>query len=106
MHTDNDINKLNEYELEELIILAKESLAIRHEKKVNDGINSIREIADLIGAEVKISFPKKKIYKTEILYRDPKNPNNTWTGRGKIPRWLSYYINQGQSIDMFKSHGT
>lgn len=22
-------------------------------------------------------------------YRDPKNPANTWTGRGRMPRWLS-----------------
>ena len=22
-------------------------------------------------------------------YRDPKNPQNTWTGRGRPPRWLA-----------------
>jgi DNA-binding protein H-NS len=22
-------------------------------------------------------------------YRDPKNPANTWTGRGRMPRWLT-----------------
>jgi DNA-binding protein H-NS len=22
-------------------------------------------------------------------YRDPKNPTNTWTGRGRMPRWLT-----------------
>ena len=21
-------------------------------------------------------------------YRDPKNPENTWTGRGRMPRWM------------------
>ncbi|MBI5456455.1 H-NS histone family protein [Candidatus Kaiserbacteria bacterium] len=21
-------------------------------------------------------------------YRDPKNPSNTWTGRGRMPRWM------------------
>jgi DNA-binding protein H-NS len=21
-------------------------------------------------------------------YRDPKNPDNTWTGRGRMPRWM------------------
>jgi DNA-binding protein H-NS len=21
-------------------------------------------------------------------YRDPKNPQNTWTGRGRMPRWM------------------
>jgi DNA-binding protein H-NS len=23
-----------------------------------------------------------------IKYRDPKNPANTWTGRGRTPRWM------------------
>ena len=22
-------------------------------------------------------------------YRDPDNPSNTWTGRGRMPRWLA-----------------
>ena len=21
-------------------------------------------------------------------YRDPKNPSNTWTGRGRMPKWM------------------
>jgi DNA-binding protein H-NS len=21
-------------------------------------------------------------------YRDPKNPEKTWTGRGRMPRWM------------------
>jgi DNA-binding protein H-NS len=24
-----------------------------------------------------------------IKYRDPKNPSNTWTGRGRMPRWMA-----------------
>ena len=24
-----------------------------------------------------------------IKYRDPKNPENTWTGRGRMPRWMT-----------------
>lgn len=24
-----------------------------------------------------------------IKYRDPKNPTNTWTGRGRMPRWMA-----------------
>src|SRR5262245_2109503 len=23
-----------------------------------------------------------------VKYRDPHNPENTWTGRGRMPRWL------------------
>jgi DNA-binding protein H-NS len=24
-----------------------------------------------------------------VKYRDPQNPENTWTGRGRMPRWLA-----------------
>jgi DNA-binding protein H-NS len=26
--------------------------------------------------------------KAKVQYRDPKNPDNTWAGRGRMPRWL------------------
>ncbi len=27
-----------------------------------------------------------------IKYRDPDNPENTWTGRGRMPRWMTAAI--------------
>jgi DNA-binding protein H-NS len=30
-------------------------------------------------------------------YRDPKNPENTWTGRGRMPRWMNAAIKGGKS---------
>jgi DNA-binding protein H-NS len=34
-------------------------------------------------------------------YRDPANSANTWTGRGKAPRWLSAYLAAGKSKQDF-----
>ncbi len=34
-------------------------------------------------------------------YRDPADANNTWTGRGKPPRWLAAAIAAGKSKDAF-----
>jgi DNA-binding protein H-NS len=31
---------------------------------------------------------KGKVGGVAVKYRDPKNPENTWTGRGRTPRWL------------------
>ena len=28
-------------------------------------------------------------------YRDPANPNNTWTGRGRMPKWVADLNAQG-----------
>jgi DNA-binding protein H-NS len=30
-------------------------------------------------------------------YRDPKNPENTWTGRGRMPLWLASAIKGGKA---------
>jgi len=32
-----------------------------------------------------------------IKYRDPKNPENTWTGRGRTPRWMVAALRGGKA---------
>lgn len=37
-----------------------------------------------------------------VLYRDPANPANTWSGRGRAAKWLADYEAQGRSRQEFK----
>ena len=32
-------------------------------------------------------------------YRNPRNLNETWAGRGKQPRWLAAQLRSGQKLD-------
>jgi DNA-binding protein H-NS len=32
-----------------------------------------------------------------VKYRDPKDPRNTWTGRGRIPRWMAAALKNGKA---------
>ncbi|GLK63298.1 H-NS histone family protein [Paracoccus kondratievae] len=34
-------------------------------------------------------------------YRHPENPELTWSGRGRKPRWIIEALNSGQSLDKF-----
>ncbi|MGY8684408.1 H-NS histone family protein [Bradyrhizobium sp. UFLA05-153] len=34
-------------------------------------------------------------------YRNPKNPAQTWSGRGRLPRWLSPQLRAGRKLDDF-----
>ena len=34
-------------------------------------------------------------------YRNPDNPAETWTGRGKQPRWLAAYTSKGRKPEEF-----
>jgi DNA-binding protein H-NS len=40
-----------------------------------------------------IVFPK---------YRNPEQPSETWTGRGKQPRWLVAELKSGKRLDDFR----
>jgi DNA-binding protein H-NS len=42
------------------------------------------------GFEISDLFGKGRNGKGSVAvkYRDPHNPENTWTGRGRMPRWL------------------
>ncbi len=35
-------------------------------------------------------------------FRNPDDPSETWSGRGKQPRWLTRQLGAGRSIDDFK----
>jgi DNA-binding protein H-NS len=41
------------------------------------------EISDLFGKG------RKGKGTVAVKYRDPQNPENTWTGRGRMPRWMA-----------------
>jgi len=37
-------------------------------------------------------------------FRNPMQPSETWTGRGKRPRWLSAQLQNGKTLDDFRTH--
>lgn len=43
----------------------------------------------------------KKLGKVPPKYRNPANRTETWTGRGKRPRWLAAEIANGKQIESF-----
>jgi len=40
------------------------------------------------GFEIQDLFGKDRKGNVAVKYRDPQNPENTWTGRGRMPRWM------------------
>ncbi len=44
---------------------------------------------------------RKSLGKVPPKYRNPANPEETWTGRGKQPRWLAAYTSEGRNVDEF-----
>jgi DNA-binding protein H-NS len=49
--------------------------------------------------------PRRKYPRVFPKYQNPLIPSETWSGRGKQPRWLAAAIKSGRKIDDFKIGG-
>jgi DNA-binding protein H-NS len=117
-----DINALSAKELENLISKAKKrKTTLNKRKPVNQVRKKLAQLAknegysldELFGAGAAGSAgtrttrgtatkkTRKSIGKVPPKYRDPSNPENTWTGRGKQPRWLAAYTGEGRNLEEF-----
>lgn len=48
-------------------------------------------------------IPQRRPYpKVEPKFRNPNDPSETWSGRGKTPRWMTEMIADGRSVDEFR----
>lgn len=43
----------------------------------------------------------RKLGKVPPKYRNPGNPEETWTGRGKQPRWMAALVKKGKKPEDF-----
>jgi len=64
-------------------------------KKKNRGA----ETAKAPKARARLKLVKKKV---PPKYRNPERAEETWTGRGLRPRWLTAALKSGKSIDDFR----
>ena len=86
-------NSLDSMSFAELAQMQARIERLRIEKK-NSERNELRQrIIAMVkehGFEISDLFGKGRNGKGSVAvkYRDPHNPENTWTGRGRMPRWL------------------
>lgn len=83
-------------------ILAKRIEAEKHELEkrlavLSRGVNGPREP----GAGLQEGKPRRKYPRVLPKYRNPKTAE-TWSGRGKLPRWLAAAIKAGRKIEEFR----
>ena len=109
-----DVSKLSYAELVELSkTLDREIRGKREEelkvladgyvKKIQAGGFTVTEAIEALAPYVTKASPKRGSgVAAPILYRDPANPENVWSGRGRPARWLAAYEEQGRTRDEFK----
>lgn len=103
-----DISKLSVEELKRLTAEAEALIETKKDQAIEDAYNQIIEIANVAGLTLEqfIEYGAHKRKKTtrkavEPRYRNKSNPLETWTGRGKQPRWLVAEIEKGAKLEDF-----
>lgn len=43
----------------------------------------------------------RKLHLVAPKYQNPKNPAETWSGRGRHPRWVTALLRSGKGLDSF-----
>jgi DNA-binding protein H-NS len=64
--------------------------------------NQLDELGRKFGGSPK-DLPQRRPYpKVEPKFRNPNNPSQTWSGRGKAPHWVAELIAAGRTLEEFR----
>ena len=62
--------------------------------------NRLRQLSSTVG-DGGLTHKRRPYPKVLPKYRNPKNRQETWAGRGKQPRWVKGQIKSGKKLDDF-----
>lgn len=103
-----DISDLSVEELKRLQVEAEALIVSKKDQAIEDAYDQILAIAESVGFSVEelLELGEQKRKKTtrkavEPRYRNKNNPEQTWTGRGKQPRWLVAELEKGAKLEDF-----
>jgi DNA-binding protein H-NS len=93
-----DLNALSLKELKDLQVQVGKAIASFEERKKLETLAKMRELARAEGFQfeeiVTMTAPRKRAPSTTI-YANPADPSDTWSGRGRKPRWFIEAIAAG-----------
>lgn len=107
--TSTDLSKYNLSELKGLQHDIEREIKNRQQDEVKKAREQILSIAQSVGLPleqlVANSTKKSKAEKGSTVraqYRNPADSEQTWTGRGRQPRWVVEALSQGKTLDEFR----
>lgn len=102
-----DLNGLSIPQLRKLIQDAEKEIGRKEQVQVREVRSKMEELASSVGMSLEevITFggrPRKSGRSSGVVrYRNPANPDQTWSGRGKQPNWLKEALEKGASKEDF-----
>lgn len=103
-----DLSSYSLSELKGLLLDIEKELKGRQFNEVNKAREQILAIAQNLGVSVKdllgSTVKKTKAGKTEkgqARYKNPADSSQTWSGRGRQPRWMAEGLASGKKLEDF-----
>ena len=107
--TTANLEDMTEPELRELIRNAQQALDHLVAQRAKTTLKEIRRLAAEVGFEVSFAKAGKPVGgkahplssrgKAVQKYRNPDNPGETWSGRGRPPKWVQAALATGQALE-------
>jgi DNA-binding protein H-NS len=77
-------------------------LALKIEAQKRELERRLEELGRKFGGSPNAISQRRPYPKVRPKFRNPKRPSETWSGRGKQPRWVSALLAVGSSLDDFR----
>lgn len=99
---DFDFNSLSLKELRDYRNRIDKAIATYEDRRKQEAIQELEEAAQRMGfslADLTGLSPVKKRKPAAAKYANPMNPAETWTGRGRKPRWIQEALDAGKTLE-------
>ncbi|WP_230655941.1 H-NS histone family protein [Psychrobacter sp. I-STPA10] len=98
-----DLTSFDVDELQAITENAKKLIVEKQQQRLLDAYQKFEDIAEKCNSTIdEILQAGEELEKERsIKYRNPKNPEETWIGRGRKPTWLVDAIESGKSLEDF-----
>ncbi|WP_170467094.1 H-NS histone family protein [Ruegeria arenilitoris] len=97
-----NLDKLSRKELLELRDQVEKALIDAEKRERKEALEAAEKAAAEFGFSLcdlaQDAAPSGKSSKTKAKYRNPEDPNQTWSGRGRKPQWIHDALQAGADI--------
>lgn len=100
-----NLDGLSIKELKDLRVRTDKAIASFEDRKKKEALTKLEETARKMGyslADLTSSAGAKKRKPVAPKYANPADASETWTGRGRKPRWVEAALASGKSLDDLK----
>ena len=84
------------WNLHEQVALTLADKIAAKKAKLDERLRMIGRVSNVVRLDQRRPYPK-----VFPKYQNPQNPAETWSGRGKQPRWLVAQLRSGKKLDNF-----